>query len=141
MRATVFAAAFVAALLAAGCSPAAPPADEKPSAAQAPVAEQATSLPSDVPIPIGLEGRKDANQPGTPFFVVQGQLQSTLPEAGAAIRQQVEDAGWMVLGDPAPSADGSTETLAFEKDTRTIRITLVKVQNSVTGVNLLTGPK
>lgn len=141
MRATILIAAFAAVLLVPACSPAAPPVEEKPATTQTSTADQAATLPSDVPVPIGLEGRRDSNQPGTQFFVVQGQLQSTLPEAGTAIRQQAEDAGWTVIGDPAPSADGSTETLTFEKDARTIRVTLVKVQNTVTGMNLLTGPK
>lgn len=131
---------LTAATLVAGCSesekPGGPAASEtKP----APSADNAASLPTDVPIPIGLEGRKDSNRPGTAFFVVQGQLPATVPDAAAAIRKQALDGGWKALGEPAPN--DTVSTLTFEKDARSLTITLVKVQNTVTSVNLLTGPK
>ena len=142
MRGFIHIALALSILLVAGCSPSAPTGDQKPvETEKKPAAEKADSLPSDVPIPIGLEGRKDSTQPGSGFFVVQGQIATTVPDAATAVRRQAEDAGWTTVGEPAPSEDGSVEMLIFEKEARSLKITLVKVQNTLTGMNLLTGPK
>ena len=128
-------------LFAAGCSQSAPPAVTKPADAKPAAPDKGEPLPSDVPIPTDLQGRKDSTLPGTKFHLVQGQMHSTVPDASAAIRKQAEDGGWKPVGEPMPAPDGSVETLTFEKEARSLKITLVKAQNTVTSVNLLTGPK
>jgi hypothetical protein len=134
-------AALVFVLFSTGCSPTAPPADTKPADAKPAAPEKGEPLPSDVPVPLDIQGRKDSTLPGTKFHVVQGQVPSTVPDASAAIRKQAEEGGWKAVGEPAPAPDGSVETLTFEKDARSLKITLVKAQNTVTSMNLLTGPK
>lgn len=125
----------------AGCSPSTPPAGqsrEEPTPARP---QTPAPLPSDVPVPIGLQGRTDSALPGSKFHVVQGQIPSTLPDAVAAIRKQAEDEGWRAAGEVPPTGDGSVQTLNFEKDARSLKVTLVRAQNAVTTLNLLTGPK
>ncbi|NUM54499.1 MAG: hypothetical protein HUU46_12705 [Candidatus Hydrogenedentes bacterium] len=139
MRAVMRAGLVLVVGLAAGCSPANAPAPAQSADAPAAEAPKADALPADVPIPVGLEGRKDSTQPGSGYFVVQGQIPSSVPEAVAEFRKQAESAGWKALGE-APS-DDSVATLAFEKETRSLKITLVKAENTVTNMNLMTGPK
>jgi hypothetical protein len=139
MRGT--AALAVCAAFWAGCSPSTPSAGQN-RADSTPARQQTPEpLPSDVPIPIGLQGRTDSALPGSKFHVVQGQIPSTLPDAAAAIRKQAEGEGWKATGEVPPTGDGSVQTLNFEKDARSLKITLVRVQNVVTALNLLIGPK
>jgi hypothetical protein len=139
MRAGAVGAIVLVSLFVVACSPSAPPAQH--AVETKPAEPEKATLPSDVPIPIGLEGRRDSTQPGSAFFVVQGQIPSSVPDAAAAFRKQAEDNGWKAVGEPAPAPNGSVETLVFEKDTRSLKITLVKAQNTITSMNLLTGPK
>ena len=94
-----------------------------------------------MPIPVGLQGRVDSAMPGTKFFVVQGQIPVSVIEAETAFRKQADDNGWKTAGEPTLAPDGSVATLVFGKDTRSLKVTLVKTQNAVTSMNLLTGPK
>ena len=140
MRRMFTATCLVVALVAA-CSQAPAPVQPGPADAKAAPAGAANpeSVPADVPIPIGLEGRKDSTVPGGGYALVQGQVSQTVPDAATAIRKQYEGAGWKATREPAP--DSPSATIEFEKDAHVVKITLVKVQNTVTSVNLLVGPK
>ncbi len=140
MRAVTVGVALTIVLLAAGCSPSSPAPVETPAETK-PAVPEAEPLPTDVPIPVGLAGRVDSAMPGTKFHVVQGQIPSSVAEAETALRKQAEDGGWKIVGEPALSPDGSVATLVFEKEMRSLKVTLVKAQNTVTSMNLLTGPK
>lgn len=136
MRGATYAALIAIAASVTGCShDGNAPAPEKQAA---PVTETAVALPADVPVPIGLVGRKESAQPGTKFVLLQGRLPVTVPDATSAIRKQVTQNGWSAVGEPAPN--DTAATLTFEKEGRTLSVTLVKVQNTETSVNILTGP-
>lgn len=141
MRAAAVGTIVLVSLIAVACSPSTTPAaqlaaDTKP--AEAPKPEP---VPADVPIPVGLQGRVDSAMPGTKFHVVQGQIPVSVVEAETAFRKQAEVGGWKIVGEPSVAPDGSVTTIAFEKEARSLKVTLVKTQNTVTSMNLLTGPK
>lgn len=138
LRRIAFTATLLAGLIGA-CSQPAPVAKEQTAEADQTKAAAPDKLPADVPIPIGLEGRRDSTQPGSGFFVVQGQIRVSLPEAVTSFRAQAEDGGWKLLNEP--SLDDSVMTLTLEKESRSLKVTMVKAENSVTNVNLMTGPK
>mgnify|MGYP003434753036 FL=1 len=141
MRASVAGAIVLVSLLAVACSPSAPPATQQAADSKPAEPPKPEPVPSDVPIPVGLQGRVDSAMPGTKFFVVQGQIPVSVIEAETAFRKQADDNGWKTAGEPTLAPDGSVATLVFGKDTRSLKVTLVKTQNAVTSMNLLTGPK
>lgn len=140
MRATAIGAIVLVSVFAVACSPSAPPvaqtAETKPAEPPKP-----DPVPSDVPIPMGLQARVDSAMAGTKFHVVQGQIPVPVVEAETAFRKQAEEGGWETVGEPSVAPDGSVTTITFEKEARSLKVTLVKTQNTVTSMNLLTGPK
>lgn len=141
MRASVIGAIVLVSLFAYSCSPSAPPASQQPADSKRAEPPKPEPLPADVPIPVGLQGRVDSAMPGTKFHVVQGQIPMSVVESETAFRKQAEDNGWKMAGEPSAAPDGSVATLILEKDARSLKVTLVKTQNTVTSMNLLTGPK
>ena len=140
MRVTAVGTIVLVSVFAVACSPSAPPAaqttETKP--AESPKSEP---VPADVPIPVGLQGRVDSAMPGTKFHVVQGQIPVSVVDAEAAFRKQAVEGGWKIVGEPSVAPDASVTTVTFEKEARSLKVTLVKTQNTVTSMNLLTGPK
>lgn len=140
MRAAAVGAIVLVSVIAVACSPSAPPA-ARPAETKPAESPKPEPVPADVPIPVGLQGRVDSAMPGTKFHVVQGQIPSPVSEAEAAIRKQAEDGGWKTVGEPSVAPDGSVTMITFEKEERSLKVTLVKTQNTVTSMNMLTGPK
>ena len=141
MRATVVGAIVLVSLFAVACSPSTTPAAQQSTDTKPAEPPKSEPVPADVPIPVGLQGRVDSAMPGTKFHVVQGQIPVSVVDAEAAFRKQAVEGGWKIVGEPSVAPDASVTTVTFEKEARSLKVTLVKSQNTVTSMNLLTGPK